>query len=133
MYNAPMGSNLVRVIALLLAFCIPVYGFAGVSKACNDRMMQEAVVAATAAATDAGFDVAQEPASPMAASDSATSGVSCVGPDGGQHCQLGILPSLPALAQAGPPASPPLYEEAFAQVFLELAERPPLPHSSGRI
>lgn len=124
-YNRPMGSNFVRVVALLLAFCVPVYGFAAVSKACNGAMQDAAAVAMTTA-TQTGFDTAHKPDYPMPALDVATHSGSCVGPDGGQQCQLGIPPSLPALDHAGLPALPPLYTKTVTQAFLELAERPPM-------
>jgi hypothetical protein len=125
-YN-PFMRFFLRIIALLLVFTLPVYGFAGISKDCSQQGMEQATLSApTAMVMDGGFDVGPDSHAEKMGLDKFEFGFSCSASDGGQQCQMGILPSSLALA-APVVASPPfVYTKSFAQVFLEQPQRPPL-------
>lgn len=116
-----------RIIALLLAFTLPVYGFAGISKDCSHQGMEQATLSAsTAMVMDGGFDAGPNSHAEKMELDKFEFGSSCSAADGGQQCQMGILPSSLALAEPVVASPPSLYTKSFAQVFLEQPQRPPL-------
>lgn len=116
-----------RIIALLLAFTLPVHGFAGVSKDCNHQGMEQATLSApTAMVMDGGFDVGPDSHAEKMELDKFEFGFSCSASDGGQQCQMGIPPSSLALAVPAVASPSSLYTKSFAQVFLERPQRPPL-------
>lgn len=125
-YNPSMRFFL-RIIALLLAFTLPVYGFAGISKDCSHQGMEQAALSApTAMVMDGGFDAGSDSHVEKMGLDKFEFGSSCSASDGGQQCQMGILPSSLALAEPAVAGPPSLYTQSFAQVFLEHPQRPPL-------
>lgn len=115
-----------RIIALLLAFTLPLYGFASVSKSCDHQDIEQAgssmsVMMVTASDVDATLD---SPGENMGL-DSFDFSLSCSAADSGYQCQIGILPSPLALAEPAPPVYPSLYNISFTQVLLEQPQRPP--------
>lgn len=116
-----------RIIALLLAFTLPVYGFAGISKDCSHQGMAQATLSApTAMVMDGGFDVGADTQAEKMGLDKFEFGFSCSASDGGQQCQMGIPPSSFAFAEPAIASSSSLYSKSLAQVFLEQPQRPPL-------
>lgn len=125
-YNRLMRFFL-RIIALLLAFTLPVYGFAGISKDCSPQGMEHATSPAlTVMVMDGGFDVGPDSHAEKMGLDKFEFGFSCSASDGGQQCQMGILPSSFAFAEPAIASSSSLYKKSLAQVFLEHPHRPPL-------
>lgn len=115
-----------RIIALFVALTLPVYGFASISKDCSAQGMEHATFSTTAVvAMDGGFDIGPDTLTEKAGPDKFEFGSSCSASDGGQQCQIGILPSSFAFAEPAIASSPSLYNQSLAQVFLEHPQRPP--------
>ena len=117
-----------RIIALLLAFTLPVYGFASVGKNCDHQGMEQAGSSMSAMmVTGSGVDAALDGSAGKVGLDKFEfSFSSCSAADSGQQCQVGILPSPLAIAEPAPPVYPFIYHASFTQVFLEQPQRPPL-------
>jgi hypothetical protein len=113
-----------RIIALLLAFTLPVYGFASVSKNCGHQGMEQAGSAMIAAGS--GVDAASDAAAGKSGFDqSGFTHASCSPSDSGHQCQIGILPSPLVIAELVPPVYSSAYDPSFAQAFPEQPQRPP--------
>lgn len=117
-----------RIISLLIAFTLPLYGFAGISNDCSHQSMEPVTFSApTEMVMDGGFDA--EPstfAANKGLENFEVGGFSCSVSESGQQCQIGILPSSFALAEPVVAIPPSLYNKSLAQVFLEQPQRPPL-------
>jgi hypothetical protein len=115
-----------RIIALLLTFTLPVYGFGSVSKDCSHQGMEQATFSApTLMVMDGGFDVGPDIHTEKMGLDKLEFGFSCSASDGGQQCQMGILPPPFPFAEPAIATSPSLYSKFPAQVFLEQPQHPP--------
>jgi hypothetical protein len=116
-----------RIIALLLAFTLPAYGFAGISKECSSQGAEQVTSSAVAVmAMDGGVDAASDTHIVETGLETFELGSSCSSSNGGQQCQMGILLSSITFAEPAIASSPSQYFKFFAQVYLELPQRPPL-------
>jgi hypothetical protein len=125
-YNKPMKS-FVRLIALVLAFWLPVSGLASIQTVCEHPAMEKAGVSLVAdGVQQADMSMCGEPehnGSKLTDFKSSSFGA-C--DDGGHQCPTAILPA--SLAVSEPTAITPLfiYENSLVRVFLEQPQRPPL-------
>lgn len=115
-----------RIVALVLAFWLPISGFASIQNVC-EHPAAEAERFVSAGHTALQADVTADEAVEYQGSKQADVELLSFGPceDGGHQCPTGILP--PSLTLSAPlvPNSPFVYEKSLARVFLEHPQRPP--------
>jgi hypothetical protein len=121
-------KSVVRLVALVLAFWLPISGFASLQKACEHPALEAASVALVADGVVPQADVAMGDATEINGSKLTDFSLPSFGAceDGGHQCPTAILPTSSAVSE--PIATSPLfiYEKSFVLVFLEQPQRPPL-------
>jgi hypothetical protein len=119
----------IRLIALVLAFWLPVSGLASLQTVCEHPAMEAAGVALVAdEVQQADVSMSMDDAAELNGSNSTDLKLSSFGAceDGGHQCPTAILPASLVLSEPVTANSLFIYEKSFVPVFLEQLQRPPL-------